>query len=417
MMKVLWLSNTTLTDSDSAGSGTWLSALFQGIVDSGSIELGNIAMGAVTHTTRQDCGPVRQWVIPTATGVRKDGLPPEEIVAEILNVVHEFVPDVVHVWGSECFWGLLTARKLIKQTALLEMQGLKYAIARVFAGGLTAREQLACIGLREIVRPSSIRQGRKRFEKWGVFEKEIIANHSNIAVQTAWIEAHVVSLNRECTLFHTDLALRRPFYAAEPWHYSGNHQIICSSAYSAPFKGLHVAIRAVAILKKRFPNVNLRIVGGLAGNGMRQDGYVTWLKREVRDLGIEANVQWLGALDADQIITQMRSSAAMVVPSFIENCSTAMQEAMLLGVPLAVSYAGGLPSIAQDKETALFFPMGDEAACAFQLERLLTDHELTSRLSQHARQIAANRNDPQRIIRRQIDIYRQVIAGDQGVQS
>ncbi|NVN93004.1 MAG: hypothetical protein HXX11_20750, partial [Desulfuromonadales bacterium] len=281
MMKILWLSNTPITDSDARGSGTWLHALFRGLVDSGAIELGNIAMGTVSHTTRKDCGPVHQWIVPSVPGPGRDGLPPQKILSEILNAVKEFSPDLVHVWGTESYWGLLTARKIINQVALLEMQGLKYAIARVFDGGLTIKEQLSCIGLREIIRPSSIRQGRKRFEKWVDFEKEIISLHTNIGVQTKWVEAHVRSINQECTTFHCDLALRTPFYTAESWHFTGQHQIICSSAYSAPFKGLHVAIRAMAVLKRKFPNINLRIVGGLSGSGMRQDGYVTWLKREV----------------------------------------------------------------------------------------------------------------------------------------
>ncbi|NVN93104.1 MAG: glycosyltransferase family 4 protein, partial [Desulfuromonadales bacterium] len=119
-------------------------------------------------------------------------------------------------------------------------------------------------------------------------------------------------------------------------------------------------------------------------------------------------------LDADQIIEEMQFASAMVIPSFIENCSTSMQEAMLIGVPLAVSYAGGMPSIAQDEESALFFPMGDDAVCAFQLERLLTDKELTCRLSRQARQVAAHRNDPQRLIARQLEIYRHVVLDGQG---
>jgi glycosyltransferase involved in cell wall biosynthesis len=414
MMKILWLSNTTLTDSDGGGSGTWLQALSRGLVDSGVVELGNIAMGVVAKTTRQDCGALRQWVIPAAPGSSRNGLPSDTIVADIIKAVEEFAPDMVHVWGTECFWGLLTARKLISQPALLEMQGLKYAIARLFAGGLTAREQLACIGLREMIRPSSIRQGRKRFESWAPFEQEIIAKHEHICVQTAWVEAHVRSLNRDFRPYHCDLALRAPFYAAEPWRPAGNQTIICSSAYSAPFKGLHVAIRATAIVKQRFPNVRLQIVGGLSGGGLRQDGYVTWLKQEIGRLGIESNVEWLGALDAPQFIARMQTSAAMVIPSYIENLATSMQEAMLLGLPVVASSAGGIPSLAQDEDSALFFPMGDVEVCAFQLERLLSDSDLGLRLSLQGRSIAARRNDPRRILERQLEIYRQVIADGDG---
>jgi glycosyltransferase involved in cell wall biosynthesis len=149
---------------------------------------------------------------------------------------------------------------------------------------------------------------------------------------------------------------------------------------------------------------------------MRRDGYVAWVVREIKRLGLESNINWLGALEAGQIISQMQMSSAMVIPSFIENCSTSMQEAMLIGVPLVVSYAGGLPSLARDEESALFYPMGDDAACAMQLERLFDDKELPMRLSKQARLVAEYRNEPQRIIARQLEIY-QLIIDNQGAQA
>jgi len=48
--------------------------------------------------------------------------------------------------------------------------------------------------------------------------------------------------------------------------------------------------------------------------------------------------------------------------------------------------------------------------CAYQLERLLTDQALAERIGKRAREIALVRNDPERIVRNQIEIYRQVLA-------
>lgn len=47
--------------------------------------------------------------------------------------------------------------------------------------------------------------------------------------------------------------------------------------------------------------------------------------------------------------------------------------------------------------------------CAYQLERVLTDPELALRLSRESRKIATVRNDRQRIVQRQLEIYRQVL--------
>ena len=83
--------------------------------------------------------------------------------------MESFSPDLIHVWGTEKFWGLLTARDFIRGNVLLEMQGLKRAIAKYYEGGLTIREQLACIGVKEIIKNNVIPLQRKKYERWGEY--------------------------------------------------------------------------------------------------------------------------------------------------------------------------------------------------------------------------------------------------------
>jgi hypothetical protein len=47
--------------------------------------------------------------------------------------------------------------------------------------------------------------------------------------------------------------------------------------------------------------------------------------------------------------------------------------------------------------------------CAYQINRLLTDRALAERISCRAREIALERNDFNKVVQNQIDIYRQVI--------
>jgi L-malate glycosyltransferase len=78
---------------------------------------------------------------------------------------------------------------------------------------------------------------------------------------------------------------------------------------------------------------------------------------------------------------------------------------------VVAAYAGGIPSLAKDEESCLFFPPGDETLCASQLARLLSEQDLASRLSRESRKIAAIRNDRPRIVGRQLEIYRQILDG------
>jgi glycosyltransferase involved in cell wall biosynthesis len=144
---------------------------------------------------------------------------------------------------------------------------------------------------------------------------------------------------------------------------------------------------------------------------LRLDGYTAWLNRLALKLGIDSNIEWLGPLDACAIMNELISADAMLLPSYVENCSTTMQEAMMVGTPVVAAYTGGLSSLARDEVSALFFPAGDEALCASRLERVFTDRNLADSLSTNARNVAKLRNDPEKVTARQLEIYRQVIAG------
>jgi L-malate glycosyltransferase len=381
-----------------------------GLMATDSVELGVIAPGPVRYFTRRDHCQVKQWIVPSGMPLGRDGLPPISMVKAIVAAAEEFSPELVHIWGTEEFWGLLSVRGWLAYPSLLEMQGLKGQISKVFYGGLTLREQLRCIGIKELLKCRSMHSERRVFARWRLREEEIIRGHRFVDVQSTWVASQVKAINPNVRIFPIDLALRQPFYETDGWQSSSRPTIFCLASYSSPFKGLHVAIRALSILKKQIPNVRLRIAGAHQRTGIRQEGYMRWINRMIRQLDMKNVVEWLGPLNAMQIVAELKNAAAVVIPTFIENCCTAMQEAMAVGTPTVSSYAGGIPSLAQDEESCLFFPPGDEAMCAYQLERVLADRELALRLSRESRKIAAVRNDRQRIVGRQLEIYRRILS-------
>jgi glycosyltransferase involved in cell wall biosynthesis len=409
-MKVLWLSGRILSADDNGCSGTWLQAMAEHLVDSDEVQLGNVTEGPVCTMVQKDYGPIRQWILPSVTGVSRGGLPGSDALTQIAKIVEQFCPDVIHVWGTEFFWGLLTARRIVRAPAvLLEMQGLKLALARLYCGGLSFTERLACMGPKEWLRGKGIWHRQREYLRWGAAEREIIRGHQNICVPSPWMEAQVRAINSSARMYGVDFPVLDPFHQAEPWCGSGNERIFCSAAYSSPFKGLHVAVRAIGILKKAFPRIQLRIAGPHQRSGLRRNGYISWLNREIRHLGLQDTVVWLGRLSVDQIISELRASSAALIPSFVESYSLALCEAMMLGVPSVVSFTGGTAYLAGNNGSVLFFPAGDAEMCAYQLARLLTDRDLAKRLSRDVRDIARSRHDPDRIRQRRIEIYRTVL--------
>lgn len=373
----------------------------------------NISQARVKSVTRIDCGAISQWVVPFEP-LRNNGLPSNKTVAGIIDVVSSVQPDLIHVWGIENYWGLLTARKLLPQPALLELQGIKHAIAPHMMGGLSFSEILGCMGLKELLRPScSLFAAQVMFRKARRFEREMLNGHPFISYQSEWVRAYVERVSSGSRLFPTRMMLRSEFSQSQPWHTKNealSPVIFTSSSGADPYKGLHVVLRAISILKSTFPQIRLNVAGAQFQSGMRQSGYSRWLLREVRRLGISENVSFVGALDALGIIEQFHNSSVVVVPSFVESYSLALVEAMAVGVPVVVSYAGAMPELARHGESALYFQPGDEVMCAWQIKKVLTCPSLAARLSSAAREVGLLRNNPDDVLKRQVQIYEEVLS-------
>ncbi len=408
-MKILWLCNKTFSDADTGGGGTWLQPLANALVQSGTVELANINQGPVKAVTYSEHQGVKQWVVP-ATRVKSNGLPAPSVIRAIVKAAQEFSPDIIHIWGTENYWGLLTARNILPYPALLRIQGIKYIVGRQYTGNLTFAEKIQCIGIKELIRCRTVFQVKRKFEHWKTQEKEIIAGHQHIITQSPWTEAQVRAVNPTCKLYHNPPAVRSVFSKTEPWrkkqvvNTERKIKLFCTAAYSSPFKGLHVAARAVKILSSKFDNIELRIAGNHQCTGIRRDGYIAWLRREIRKQGIEEKISWLGPLKEEEIIRELQECSVFIMPSFIESYSVALIEALTIGVPSVVSYVGGLPQMATDKESALFFSPGDHAMCAYQVEKILTDGVLAEKLSEEGRKILPC-NKTEVVSEQLLDIY------------
>lgn len=411
---ILWLCNVPFVETSCNSTGSWLASMGHALVATGKIQLSIISRSKVKEMVRRDCGLIRQFLVPFEP-TEMNGLPSDRTVQAIQRVAEEIKPDLIHVWGTESYWGLLTARGLLTGPSVLDMQGIKYAYAKVFYGGLSFVECIRCVGLLEILRPGySLFLGKREFEQWGVFEKEIIKGHKFISVQSDWVRVHVEAVNPECTILRTGIILRKEFYQAAPWNPpdhsdTGAPHIFTSSSGATAYKGLHVIMRAIAILKRKYPRILLNIAGGQLRSGIRISGYAQWLKGEARRLKISDNIRWIGPQNSDGIIQQLQRASVAVIPSFVETYCLALAEAMLVGVPLVVSYAGAMPELAREEESALFFPPGDEFACARQMERILSDKTYAIHLSQNARKAGTQRSEPSGILLKQLEIYNSLL--------
>jgi glycosyltransferase involved in cell wall biosynthesis len=209
-------------------------------------------------------------------------------------------------------------------------------------------------------------------------------------------------------MFKNERILRPEFYLAKPWTYNNSAVLFTFLGYASPFKGLHVLIESLRILKREFPDIKLYIAGSNQLEGLRRDGYLNFINNIIKRNDLTDNVIWLGPLSANEIIKYLYLSAVAVFPSFIESYGVALAESMMIGVPSVAAYNGGYSYLGNDHENVLFFPPGESSLCAFQINKILSDKNLTIKLSINSRLAALKRNDFNNVLKQQIHIYQEI---------
>lgn len=145
-------------------------------------------------------------------------------------------------------------------------------------------------------------------------------------------------------------------------------------------KGLDTLLDAMAVIVRNRPEVELRI----AGRGKDMDR----VRSMARELGIEPNLRFLGAVDEAERQRLFAGAAVQLMPSRFEGFGMVAAEAMAAGVPLIAAASGSLPEVVDAPRGGVLVPAGDERALADAAMRLLDDAAAREALSASARKSA-----------------------------
>lgn len=412
-MKVLWFSNCVLGNSVSDGSGSWLHAMSRLIKD--SVELTNVARASVADVTYNSYDTFHEVLIPSFN--YKDKKVVKEIVADrIQTIINKINPDIIHIWGTEGCWATLFAQGYVKGKVLLEIQGLMEPISDVFWGGLNPFEvwrKSLCV--RNIVYPS---QGFHRrissFQQDGQEEKYILQKAKYVSTQSNWVRDQIqFYLPESCKVYNTLRPIRQEFWDAEPWCRKKDDtvRIFTSMSYYDPFKGMHILAKAVSVLKKKYHKIVLEIAGVRKEDLVwyRQYDCIKYLKKLAIKLGVWNNIEFVGRLTAPQIINHLQNCDVFVNPSFVESFSASTAEALSLGVPTVLAYAGAMPDFSINQDVALYYSPMDHTACAARIVHLVENDEIRKTLTDNARLVIMEKCCNENVKKIQLSIYSDLI--------
>lgn len=149
--------------------------------------------------------------------------------------------------------------------------------------------------------------------------------------------------------------------------------------YPFDLKRVDVVIRAFLKIADRYPKFSLRVMGYCPEPELSH--YRQLAQNHSRIHFVEAG--WV-----EEVREQMRGCYAFVNPTQTEALGRVHIEAMSCGKPIVASNTNGARECIVDGATGLLFDVGDVDGLARQLDRLLSDSALASRLGQAGRERA-----------------------------
>lgn len=151
-------------------------------------------------------------------------------------------------------------------------------------------------------------------------------------------------------------------------------------------KGFPDVIKALAIVKRKYPLVKLNLIGTCSEEKKKE------LVRMVENLELDDNVIFTPSFEKQSdLFLHIQKSRFAVLPCKLDNTSGTMTQSMQLGLPIVVYKTTGTPAFNREKPCALIAEMEDIEDLASNMITLLDNPDLGENLRKNARELQEKR--------------------------
>lgn len=413
-MKVLWITNIIFPEaakllglSDSfCKSGGWMLASAQSLIENENIHLSAVSVSNyVSKLTTLHGEKIVYYIIP----LQKKFDCYEQFMKQLKDLAQ---PDVIHIHGTELPFGKAYLNACGNERVIVSIQGLVSAIEHYYLANLSSWEIIRDITLRDVMRSTLFGEKRK-FHKRGEMEKSVISEVKHVIGRTSFDKAHCLAINPTVHYHFCNESLRDEFYEGR-WQYGlcQPHSLFLSQA-SYPLKGLHQLLKALPLVVRHFPDVQVRIAGDditrdkTLEQRLRRSGYGKIIKRLIKENILEKHIAFTGALNAQQMRQEFLRANVFVCPSAIENSPNSLGEAQLLGVPCIASYVGGIPDMISSTDCGILYRFEETEMLA---DAICNAFEWSKKFdNQHMIEITQKRHNKSANTQCLIEIYQQLL--------
>lgn len=147
-------------------------------------------------------------------------------------------------------------------------------------------------------------------------------------------------------------------------------------------KGTPDSIRALAIVKRKYPKVKLNVVGGCDPAGQKE------LYKLCEEMGLTENVVFTPFFEKkEDLFLQVQKSHFAVLPCKLDHTAGTMTQSMQLGLPIVVYKTTGTPAFNRKKKCALIAEKENVEELAQHMISLMENSELVDELRRNAREL------------------------------
>lgn len=337
----------------------------------------------------------------------------EQMIKKFENIIEEFKPDVIHIWGTEYIHSYIVIKACEKMGKLdntvISIQGLVSVYAKHFMGYIEDKS-IKIPTLIDLYEKNSIMHQRKSFIKRGEIERKTIRTAHNVIGRTDWDKACTEQINPQINYHFCNETLRDSFYK-HSWNIDKCEKYsIFISQCNYPIKGFHHVLEAARILKEKWDNIKIYSTGrnflkkGISER-IRDEGYQKYLRKLIYRYGLQDNVFFLGGLKESDMCDRFLKSHVFVSASSIENSPNSVGEAMIMGVPVVSSDVGGVKNMLEHNKEGFIYPADEPYMLAYYIDKIFSDDKLACTISYNEKIRAKKTHDQEKNLKNLLEIY------------
>lgn len=395
-MRILWILNMVMPEAAQAlgittsFSGGWLIDYMRCLAEDPDMELATMTYAAVPEPIAKTVNGVKHYIFPG--GGKRLMFTSKKTLGDCRYVLDDFQPDLIHLHGTEYSITYSMVQLKPKQPILLTIQGILTRISQEYKGGLSWLSFCKASTWKQWILLKAPPHSQFLFHKNAKRERKVLKNVTHVTGRTTWDKAVMQSVNPNLKYYRLNYNLRPEFYTDKSWSLEKMQpHTVYTGAATYSLKGLHILIRAMELVKQKYPDTKLFIPGN-STTYKKSNGYERYIRKMIRKAGLVDNVVFLGRRNAEEVVECLTNANVCVVPSAMEGASATVCEAMMIGTPAICAFRGGMTDLLRDGISGFTYDFPEYPVLAERICQLFADSQLCCQFSDLAKKDAQVRH-------------------------